>query len=204
MFQSYGTTSIPAFDNLYEVKPGVTHPTTWHDRTNQVRKGAVARFFADLERKRVSDTGCALCTVLEGLRHTDTYQHPTLGVGFYKIHDLPTAIAALTHDQYYTGYSLVIAKTHATELYHLPESESIDYYKDMLRVAKAIGTAFQPQKINYELLGNTVAHLHWHLVPRYGWDPQPQRPIWEHTHEPKILSPEAYAESIAAIRQALA
>jgi diadenosine tetraphosphate (Ap4A) HIT family hydrolase len=153
--------------------------------------------------RAMSDTGCALCMMLEGLRHADIYQHPTSGEGFRKIHELPTAIAALTHDQYYPGYTLVVAITHATELYHLPESESIAYYTDMLRVAKAIATVFQPQKMNYELLGNTVAYLHWHLVPRYSWDPQPQRPIWEHAHEPKVLSPHEYAETITAIRQAL-
>jgi diadenosine tetraphosphate (Ap4A) HIT family hydrolase len=107
------------------------------------------------------------------------------------------------NDQYYPGYTLVIAKTHATELYHLPENESIQYCQDMLRVAKAIATVFQPRKMNYELLGNTVAHLHWHLIPRYGWDSNPQRPIWEYAHAPKVLSLQEYAETIAAIRRAL-
>jgi diadenosine tetraphosphate (Ap4A) HIT family hydrolase len=152
----------------------------------------------------VSDTGCVFCTVLEGLRHADTYQHPTSGAGFRTIQDLPASIAVLTDDQYYLGYTLVIAKTHATELYHLPESESLQYYQDMLRAAHAIGTAFKPQKMNYALLGNLVGHLHWHLIPRYGWDPQPQRSIWEYPHEPKIVSPDDYAKTIVAIRQTLA
>jgi diadenosine tetraphosphate (Ap4A) HIT family hydrolase len=137
------------------------------------------------------------------LRHAEVYQHTALGVGFHKIHELPTGLAVLLHDQYYPGYTLVIANTHATELYHLPEHESTQYLKDMLRVANAMATVFQPQKMNYERLGNTVAHLHWHLVPRYGWDPNPQRPIWEHTHEPKVLSPQEYAETIAAVRHEL-
>ncbi|MDH3599097.1 MAG: HIT family protein, partial [Candidatus Tectomicrobia bacterium] len=77
------------------------------------------------------------------------------------------------------------------------------YCQDMLRVATALATAFKPRKMNYELLGNTEAHLHWHLVPRYDWDSNPQRPIWEHPHEPKVLSTQEYAETIAAIRSAL-
>jgi diadenosine tetraphosphate (Ap4A) HIT family hydrolase len=142
------------------------------------------------------------CPVIEGLRHHETYHLPS-GEAIRKIHELPTAIVVLLNDQYYPGYTLVIAKTHATELYHLPEHESTQYYQDMLRVAQAIATVFQPRKMNYELLGNTVAHLHWHLVPRYGWDPNPQRPIWEHTHAPKVLSPQEYAETITALRRAL-
>jgi diadenosine tetraphosphate (Ap4A) HIT family hydrolase len=144
---------------------------------------------------------CVLCMAVKTLQEAETYQHH--GRTLWKILDLPTAIAILLDDQYYLGYTLVVAKTHATELYHLPEGESTQYCKDMLRVAQALATAFQPRKMNYELLGNTEAHLHWHLVPRYGWDPNAQRPIWEYTHEPKILAPQEYTDMIATIRRAL-
>ena len=148
--------------------------------------------------------GCALCTVVEKLQGTETCPSPMEhGRDVWKIYELPTAIAILRPDQYYPGYTLVVAKTHATELYHLPESESTQYCKDMLRTAQALATAFKPRKMDYALLGNTAAHLHWHLVPRYDWDPNPQRPIYEHTHEPKVLTPQEYAETIAAIRRAL-
>ncbi len=33
--------------------------------------------------------------------------------------------------------------------------------------------------MNYELLGNFVSHLHWHLVPRHDDDVRPTAPIWE-------------------------
>jgi diadenosine tetraphosphate (Ap4A) HIT family hydrolase len=71
-------------------------------------------------------------------------------------------------------------------------------------VARAIADAFGPRKMNYELLGNTVGHLHWHLLPRYDWDPNPTRPIWEHTHEPRVPSAAECADILAAIRRHLA
>jgi diadenosine tetraphosphate (Ap4A) HIT family hydrolase len=151
----------------------------------------------------VSETGCVFCTVVTELQKAETYQHAAGAEPFRKIHILPTSIAILGYDQYYPGYTLVISKTHATELYQLSESESTQYFKDMLRVAQAVATAFQPRKMNYELLGNTIMHLHWHLLPRYGWDPNPKRPVWEQPHTPKILSPQEYTERIEAIRRQL-
>lgn len=114
--------------------------------------------------------------------------------------DLPTSVAVLSLDQYYRGYTLVVAKTHATELFHLGDDESAAFVRDMQRVAHAIAKAFAPRKMNYELLGNTVPHLHWHLVPRYDWDPNPTRPIWEHTHREVMLESSEYETIAAAIR----
>ena len=39
-------------------------------------------------------------------------------------------------------------------------------------------TAFRPRKLNYELLGNQVPHLHWHLFPRYESDPRHLQAVW--------------------------
>lgn len=147
----------------------------------------------------MSATGCLFCAVVEKLQHSDAYQPPASSQLFRKIRVLPASIAVLGDDQHYRGYTLVIARTHATELFELTEGESTQYYRDMLRVAQAIAAAFQPRKLNYEVLGNTVAHLHWHLFPRYDSDPNPRRPTWEHPHDPRVLTPPEYAATIAEI-----
>jgi diadenosine tetraphosphate (Ap4A) HIT family hydrolase len=49
----------------------------------------------------------------------------------------------------------------------------------MSLVAEAVFRAFTPRKLNYELLGNAVPHLHWHLFPRHSDDPHPRGPVWE-------------------------
>ena len=48
----------------------------------------------------------------------------------------------------------------------------------MSLVAEAVFNAFQPKKINYELLGNTDHHMHWHIFPRHQDDPLPNRTVW--------------------------
>jgi diadenosine tetraphosphate (Ap4A) HIT family hydrolase len=143
---------------------------------------------------------CIFCAVVRELTKGDVYRGPSGGV-YRKVRDLPASVAILGHDQFYRGYTVVIARTHATELYHLETKELAQYLSDMVDVARAIERAFQPRKMNYECLGNTVAHLHWHLFPRYADDPNPRRPTWEHSHQPPVVTDADAAATIAAIRR---
>ena len=152
----------------------------------------------------MSEAGCAFCRVVAALERASTCPARDAGHVLRKVQNLPASIAILAPDQYYKGYTMVVSKTHATELYDLPDHESAQFFDDMRRVARAIGAAFRPRKMNYELLGNTVAHLHWHLFPRYEWDPNPKGPIWETNHPPRLPGPEEYADTLAAIRRHLA
>jgi diadenosine tetraphosphate (Ap4A) HIT family hydrolase len=151
----------------------------------------------------MSEPDCVFCAVVQALDGADTCPAGDAGHVLRKVQDLPASIAILAPDQYYRGYTLVVSKTHAAELYELPDHESAQYFDDMRRVARAIGAAFHPRKMNYEVLGNTVAHLHWHLFPRYDSDPNPKRPTWETNHTPRLPGPDEYYETVAAIRRHL-
>jgi hypothetical protein len=43
--------------------------------------------------------------------------------------------------------------------------------------SRAIAAAFAPAKLNYDILGNAVPHLHTHIAPRYADDPRPGWPF---------------------------
>jgi diadenosine tetraphosphate (Ap4A) HIT family hydrolase len=90
----------------------------------------------------------------------------------------PHSVALLGTWQYYQGYCLLIARRHATELSQLEAEERREYLIEMCFLARAIEDCFRPRKMNYELLGNQVPHLHWHLFPRYDHDPDALRPVW--------------------------
>jgi diadenosine tetraphosphate (Ap4A) HIT family hydrolase len=59
----------------------------------------------------------------------------------------------------------------------IPETRA-RFLEEMTLVAEAVFRVFSPRKLNYELLGNSVPHLHWHLFPRYADDPNPTWPVW--------------------------
>ena len=89
-----------------------------------------------------------------------------------------TGYVVLADVQYYRGYTVFVAKRCVAELHELPAGERDAFLHEMAEVAQAVFEAFEPRKLNYELLGNGAPHLHWHLFPRYADDPQPTRPTW--------------------------
>ena len=119
------------------------------------------------------------------------------------IAELETARAYLHEDQFFPGYVLLVLRRHATELNELAARERAVHLEEVSRVAQALARAFRPVKMNYELLGNQVPHIHWHLVPRLATDPDLRQPIWRVDHEPVTLDPDAARERVETIRRAL-
>jgi diadenosine tetraphosphate (Ap4A) HIT family hydrolase len=89
----------------------------------------------------------------------------------------PHSVAVLGPWQHYAGYCVLVSRAHATELSQLGPVRAA-FLDEMSRLAAAIEGCFRPLKLNYELLGNQVPHLHWHLFPRYDTDPDRRRPVW--------------------------
>jgi diadenosine tetraphosphate (Ap4A) HIT family hydrolase len=65
----------------------------------------------------------------------------------------------------------VVAKRHVVEPFELTTDESAAFWGDCMKVARALSALLQPTKMNYEIHGNTIPHLHMHLYPRYPGDP---------------------------------
>ena len=124
--------------------------------------------------------------------------------GALHIADLESSRLFLHEDQFFPGYVLLVLRRHATELYDLYAPERRTLVEEVSRVAEALSRVFRPVKMNYELLGNQVPHIHWHLVPRLATDPDLHAPIWRVAHDPAPLGSVAARDRIDAIRRALA
>lgn len=75
------------------------------------------------------------------------------------------------------AYCCVVTKRHVVEPFELPEDERAAFFKDVIAVARALAEEFHPVKLNYEIHGNTIPHLHLHLYPRFVGDPFEGEPI---------------------------
>lgn len=120
-----------------------------------------------------------------------------------KIVELGLTVAYLHDDQFFPGWTVLVLKRHATELFHLTVEERSGLIEEVSKMAWALATAFKAVKINYELLGNQLPHIHWHLIPRPADDPAPLDPVWKVAHVTQPITPEKLSESIARIRSCL-
>lgn len=91
--------------------------------------------------------------------------------------DRPTCWVSAPRMAPLAGYVAVISKRHVVEPFHLSREQGAAFWADVMGVAKSLADLFRPIKMNYEIHGNTVPHLHVHLYPRQPDDPFVGGPI---------------------------
>jgi diadenosine tetraphosphate (Ap4A) HIT family hydrolase len=74
------------------------------------------------------------------------------------------------------GYACVVSKIHVAEPFQLVDADTA-FWKDAMIAARALDHLLCPVKMNYEIHGNTIPHLHLHLFPRFIGDPFVGQPI---------------------------
>lgn len=118
------------------------------------------------ERRHGKD--CAMCA--EG-RSDDNGFGPRIFEGRHSDAYLQRA----DHGQ--NGYTIVIWRgRHVADPTELSADEASAYFAEVLRVGRAIDAHYRPIKLNFEMLGNSLPHLHTHVIPRYLDDGSPGHP----------------------------
>jgi diadenosine tetraphosphate (Ap4A) HIT family hydrolase len=76
------------------------------------------------------------------------------------------------------GYAVAIWKRdHVAEPTQLPAEQAAGFWLETLRAGAAVERHLRPVRLNYLTLGNSLPHLHTHIVPRYADDPVAGRPL---------------------------
>lgn len=94
------------------------------------------------------------------------------------------------------GTCALFLRRHAVELHDLPPEEGAAFMRDVQRVSRALAQATGAVKMNYEVHGNTIPHLHVHFYPRYIGDPFESAPI-----NPRLPPPADNAAEVARIKR---
>jgi diadenosine tetraphosphate (Ap4A) HIT family hydrolase len=119
-----------------------------------------------------------------------------------EICDLKVSTVFLFKEQSYYGRCVVAYKDHINELFELNESDRNDFMEDVCKVAAAMKNVFAPVKINYGAYSDKLAHLHFHLVPKYV-DGLSYGGTFEMNPQKTYLTEEEYTSTINKIANAL-
>lgn len=142
----------------------------------------------------VRGEGCPMCAELASGEQVNQFG--------YTIAQLDMSVLRLSVNQFSPGYCVLICKKHVAEPYHLSATDRSLFFEDMTRAANALEKVFQPTKMNFQILGNALPHLHCHITPRYYGDPAPGMPLNLAEYE-RRLTQEEYHRQVGAIRMAL-
>jgi diadenosine tetraphosphate (Ap4A) HIT family hydrolase len=142
----------------------------------------------------VRGDGCPVCA--------DIASNESVNEHGFTIADLAFSRLRLAANQYVAGYCILLCYQHVREPYELNDRDCTLFLEDMMRAGRAIERVFNPLKMNFNILGNVVPHVHAHILPRYYGDPAPHHPIDPNAAQ-VLLDPGAYRERVELIRSAL-
>ena len=102
------------------------------------------------------DENCAYCAEGEKLA--------AFGI---KICEMPMSKLILFKEQTHKGRVIVACKKHVDDVTQLTKEERAQFMEDIRRAAACLHKTSHPDKINFGAYGDTMHHLHVHLVPKY-------------------------------------
>ncbi len=93
---------------------------------------------------------------------------------------MPSGWAVLADVQFLRGYSILLPDPVPPDLNAMERARRAEYLLDMTILGDALLEVTGAYRINYEILGNTDAALHAHILPRYLTEPEALRsgPAW--------------------------
>ena len=138
----------------------------------------------------IPDSSCKICD------HTWPLRDHLIG-------QLKLTNVYLFEDQYFAGWTVLVLDDHVTELFSLSQDARSALIEEVSQVAYTLSVVFEAKKINYELLGNQIPHIHWHIIPRQANDPAPLQPVWCIQHSPVRLTGSQLTDRIQRIRWVL-
>jgi diadenosine tetraphosphate (Ap4A) HIT family hydrolase len=135
-------------------------------------------------------TECSFCALLEAGDHAT------------RIVEFEHSVAFLTLDQSHPGRCVLILRRHLDHFHELPDELFLAFGREMRRLDAALRRAFEPDRMNHAVLGNRIAHVHWHLIPRYRGESNWGAPPWPAAGA-LPPPPEGYAALAERIRTAV-
>ncbi len=96
---------------------------------------------------------------------------------------LSYSILSVYKNQYYRGRCVLSLKEHYEEIHEIDDTTYHGFMYEIKRISSLISNLYKPDKIQLAFYGDTVRHVHAHIVPKYS-----TLPDWG---SPFLLNPES-------------
>jgi diadenosine tetraphosphate (Ap4A) HIT family hydrolase len=87
------------------------------------------------------------------------------------------------------GYVCLVSRIHSVDLHDLPTMAAAAFMRDAQLTSKVVATLTGAVKMNYEIHGNSLPHLHMHFFARYRGDRFEGRPIDPRSTHQSVYGP---------------
>jgi diadenosine tetraphosphate (Ap4A) HIT family hydrolase len=104
--------------------------------------------------------------------------HPQLARDTIVLGDLPLSRVLIVNDANWPWLLLVPRRDEVNEIIDLDEVAQAQLMTEVTRVARALKTVTECDKLNIAALGNVVPQLHVHVIARRSGDAGWPKPIW--------------------------
>jgi len=120
-----------------------------------------------------------------------------------KIAKLRISTLYFFRDQTHPGRCVLAINRHVQKLTDLSDDECATLFSEVQLSAQILSELYQPDKINYLILGDTSPHLHVHIVPKYEGKAAWGRVFEMIPSEKTVLTSEEYSNQIQKIRSSI-
>jgi diadenosine tetraphosphate (Ap4A) HIT family hydrolase len=102
---------------------------------------------------------------------------------------MKSGFAVIGDTHFLPGYCVLLGYPKVRSLNDLSVAERLDFLKDMTIIGDVIMSVCKPDRVNYEILGNTDEYLHAHIFPRYLWEDRARKvaPVWLYPSDRWVL-----------------
>jgi len=119
----------------------------------------------------------------------------------YKVIELQQSFVRFSKNQHMKGWTTVVFKRHANELFELSNQELAEFWQDVAKTADALDKVYKPVKINYCIFGHHFPHIHCHLLLHF-FGEDASKPVKMDEKE-KFLAESEYLSILAKLRKAI-
>ena len=136
----------------------------------------------------MTDANCIFCRIASG------------EIPCAKVYEDEHVLAFLDLAPVHPGHTLVIPKTHHKDMLEVPAELGTAVFAALRKVAAAVLEAtgaqgFNVMQNNRLAAGQTVFHIHWHIIPRFDDD---GLNMWEQGSYPDMAAMQAMAAKVAS------